>query len=204
MPRRIQQMVDDAGWYWYTLLYLNLNGHCCCDFIRKKCTKKLLVVFWQLLAASVDSGWYRLTWSLAKTYSCGEARPMGEHMMSGGNINRSQRTVMRACIASFATLCWSHVLVFTDLHFVERHRRELFLFLCWSWSLLLTCADSVEAWLSAGSCHRCWFVFFYPDIIELGCCYTFWQSRLDLLQRTSSKHVHFPHIQPFLLLPLVG
>ena len=41
--------------------------------------------------------------SFDKTDSCGEARPVGEHVMSGGSINRTQHSVM-ACIASFATL----------------------------------------------------------------------------------------------------
>jgi hypothetical protein len=67
--------VDGAEWYWYTLpffaghrwaLLTLLDGFgtsyhsllvvICCDFIEKKHTKNLLVVFWQLLATSADSG----------------------------------------------------------------------------------------------------------------------------------------------------
>jgi hypothetical protein len=45
-----QQTVDITGWYWYQSLLVII----CHDF-REKCTKRLLVVFWWLLATLVDS-----------------------------------------------------------------------------------------------------------------------------------------------------
>jgi len=59
------------------------------------------------------------------------------HMMFGGSINRTQQTVTGACRASFATL----------LHLVERGMAKNFWCPCWSCFLLLTQADSAEAWL---------------------------------------------------------
>ena len=67
--------------------------------------------------------------------------------MFEGSITRTQQTVMGlACIARFAILHWSHIFVFSDLHFTERGTAENFSWsLGWSWSLLLTHADLVEA-----------------------------------------------------------
>lgn len=56
---------------------------------------------------------------------------------------RAQGTEMRVYITSFTTHCWSHV--FTHLHFIEKGTTKNFS--CWSWSLMLTIADSAEAWL---------------------------------------------------------
>jgi hypothetical protein len=71
--------VDDAGWYWYALSFftghhlalltlvfavnVSWNWYSLPFFIgssfvmtsQRKCTKKLLVLFWQLLDASMDS-----------------------------------------------------------------------------------------------------------------------------------------------------
>lgn len=95
--------------------------------------------------------WYRLTWSFVKTDLYGiflrqdpwGAKPNGGHMMFRGSKNRIQWTVTAACIVSFALLCWSCVFIFT-----ERGTAENFSW-CphWSWSLLLTRANLVEAWL---------------------------------------------------------
>lgn len=62
---------------------------------------------------------------------------MGEHVILGESINRTQWTVTASCIASLAALLWSGV--FTDLHLVERHGRELLLL---SQLALVTPADS--------------------------------------------------------------
>jgi hypothetical protein len=42
-------MVDDAGSYWRALMVI-----ICRNFIERNAPKKLLVVFWQLLATSAD------------------------------------------------------------------------------------------------------------------------------------------------------
>ena len=87
----------------------------------------------------------------------------GGHMMFGGSINGTQRTVREACLHSY--LCktsWSHVS--PDLWFIERSTvKNLSWCSWWSWLLLLTCANLAEAWLSllghattADSCLLYW------------------------------------------------
>ena len=91
--------------------------------------------------------------SFDKTDSCGEARPVGEHVMSGGSINRTQHSVM-ACIASFATLLSltsSSSLIFTSLREHGRGLLQVF--------LLVTPADLCGFGrglaVSASLCHYC-------------------------------------------------
>lgn len=67
--------------------------------------------------------------------------------MFGGSLNRTQWTIMRSFIASFATLHWSHV--FTERGIGERFSWHPW---WWSWSLLLTPADLEEIWLSLLGC----------------------------------------------------
>lgn len=94
MLRRTQQKVDNAGWYWFTLLL----------FIRRRLpwfqreTLLLLVVFWWLLHASPDSG-QLAEWSQLMREFCSETHVLrqdpweGGHMLFGGGINRTQWTV---------------------------------------------------------------------------------------------------------------
>lgn len=63
---------------------------------------------------------------------------------AGRGFKWTQQTVARPCIAGCATLCWS--LIFTDLHFIEGGTAEKSWHSGWSWSLLLTRANSAEAW----------------------------------------------------------
>lgn len=121
---------------------------------------------------------------------------MGEHKMFGERIKMTQldsdwSSGGGACIASFATLCWSHAsLILTLL----RGTAENLWYPCCSWSLLLTPASSAEDWLfllgcatTADSCLQSW--FYWTGLLV--CILT---SRRDLLQRTISKQVHFPDI----------
>jgi hypothetical protein len=53
--RSLLGFADDTGWYWYASSFF--VGHHLSWLHRETCSKKLLMVFWQLLAASLDSGW---------------------------------------------------------------------------------------------------------------------------------------------------
>lgn len=61
-------------------------------------------------------------------------------------MKRTQWTVGAACTAGFAALPWSPVFIFAELCFVDGVTAENFWLPCWSCSVLLTHADSVEAW----------------------------------------------------------
>lgn len=62
----------------------------------------------------------------------------------GESLSGLNRQWPGPCRASCATLCWA--LIFTDLHFTERGTAENSWHSGWSWSLLLTRANSAEVW----------------------------------------------------------
>lgn len=51
---------------------------------------------------------------------------MGDHVIFGEIINRTQEQLWHACIAGFVTLCLSYIFIFTNLHFIERDKAENF------------------------------------------------------------------------------
>lgn len=75
-------------------------------------------------------------------------------------MKRTQWTVEAACTAGFAALPCSPGFIYPELCFVEGVMVENFSWLsCWSWSVLLTHADLVEAWqfllVCATADHSC-------------------------------------------------
>lgn len=180
---------------------------------KKKRTKKLLVVFWRLLAASDLS---RLAeWCQLMLIHVVFAEDM---WCLEGVWTRLSGRWWWACIATFATrlclhwssLCW------------ERHDRELCLA---SQPVLVNPADSAEVWLfllgsaiAANSCLLSWLLNWTAGILAIGdwnlpkellpnhiqqslsvssgwtcCCWFLWSElMMDLLQRTISKQVHLP------------
>ena len=127
---------------------------------RRKISKKCLVLFSLLLAASMDSGrlaewngsfWIcqliqtqvkfcqdRLTWCFAET------RPMRGQVIFRGSINSTQQWRL-ACIA--LQQCFVALTSLSLLIFVERSMAENFCCPCFPWSFLLIRANSAEAWL---------------------------------------------------------
>lgn len=105
-------MEDDTGWYLYALPFIYVHPLSWLHR-KKKHTKKLPVVVWWLLAVFADSGWRTEWYQLVQTQMvfCWGKTCYGQ-VMFGESINKTQRTVMGACVASLAT-CWS--LIFTEL-----------------------------------------------------------------------------------------
>jgi hypothetical protein len=102
-----------------------------------------------------------------------------------------------AYIARFAMLHWSHTLVVTDLHFVERGIAKSFF-----WSLLVTHANSVEAWQflldRATSVDSCLFTWHYwIELLKSG-------QRLESPPGTIYKLVHIPCHTYHLFSPIFG
>jgi hypothetical protein len=83
------------------------NGH------KREMHPKPLVVFWQHLAASSDSGLRAIgrvmtantdSWSFAKADSCGVVIPVEGLVMFGGSIHRTHLKEIGTSIASFTML----------------------------------------------------------------------------------------------------
>jgi hypothetical protein len=109
--RRAQQTVDDTGWYWYALPFL--NGLCLLWLHRKKRHQKNFWCSGFLPLSQTQADWQSdVSWSgshgvlLRQAYvvfwwgkTSGrqdpwEARPVGGHVMFKGCINRTQGTGM--------------------------------------------------------------------------------------------------------------
>ena len=140
--------------------------------------------------------------------------------MCGGRINRTQGTV-RGRLAEPALQCFLVSRLCSPSLCCESHSKELLLLV--SGLVLIAPADLAETWLfllghvtAADSCllsqHYWTGLLVYSwsiqeDWLAAADLWTkrliSWQCRLDLLQRTISKQVHFPCSLSFLL-PLVG
>lgn len=153
-----QQTADDAG------LGIGTPYRClllifCHDFIERNapetfwCSGGFLMLLRTWAKWSRSFSWYRPTWSFAKTDSCGVLLRTFDvwRVFKWDSVGSG----------SFVTLLhWSHVFLFTGLHFSwEGQSRELFLV---SPLVVVTLADS--CWSSSGlaisarPCHHCWLV----------------------------------------------
>lgn len=142
--------------YWSALhgiVELHLSG-----LHRQKRTKNLVVC----LAASEDAGW------LAQWCRLRQMHLLRQDRWRTCDVWREHKKDSTDCDGGWAWLGYiaKHFLVssiFTDLHFAERHSRELLLAflqvppadLCWGWGLAV----------SAGHCYRCWPVNWTADFL---------------------------------------
>jgi hypothetical protein len=136
--------------------------------------------------ASGSVTWCWCAWCFAET------RPIGEHVMFGEIEIGPNRQWQCACIASFATLCWSGIFILADFCFIEKGIPENFCWCSgWSWLLLLSRVDLAEAWLFLWILTLLLIHVWYPDTTELDCWYPD-KWRLQLPHITTSKQVHIP------------
>jgi hypothetical protein len=147
MLRRTHQIVDDSGWYWYSLPFLNHLLWLCRKIshgiLAGSCRFLGLGPIGRVMSADTDSR--RVL--LRHTHIVRQDPRVDKWCLEGVKIGPI-RHWWQAYVASFAMLPWAHIFIFTDLHFPERGTAENFSWCpCWSWSLLLTCANSAKAWL---------------------------------------------------------